>query len=1065
MPIPNVLIDACLSGRCILFVGSGASRQADAPSWERLLQDIASRFCPQYVERVEKYFARNDPWGAADLVCSAAPAPELNTYVRNRLERLEPSPAHKLLTKLPWAAIYTTNYDLLLEKAYEIDAGERAQTPVPVYQFSTDFNIHENSRVHLFKLHGSIDQIHQRQNVLVLTTKDVTDTHNARIAMLEHIPRLLLDYYWVFVGYSFSDGVLRQLLAEIKRSNRDVMPRESFVILPSITEEDSDLFRQYKINHIAMSFGDFMSALDDTRQREARGRLRVRRVEGKVVSGGIEMDFPAATRVVMDDQFEIVEPAAPNGDARDFYLGGEPSWGNLEAAVDYRRDELVEAIKKSARSALAAAPLKALVLVGAAGSGKSTLLRRVGYEIATASSEAFPVVRLREFFAAGNRYSESWDVRLISEVSRAARNAPVLILVDNLEVRYRAIRNLYSALREHNIRATIIAGARALDWSNLIDEHPMPGFTVHQVPDDIQAEQVSPFVRYLQRRGLVNIDYVTTAEYWEQAVASHHDHHLLGVMRSLSTSTEEAFDDKIISEYENLPDLARRAYETVCLTNQFGYPISLDLLLIVLNCSHPEFGEEVLQKDKDHVIIRRVETISGRVAYHARHRIIAEIIARHRWPNPYELCDAIVSLFERFNAQSEDEYRLCRSLLMSHEVRDRLPEITYRRRMFDTALNIFGDDDVVYQHYAMAEMDAGEEPNFQRAHDLLSKAQMAPGASRNPTIQHTRGMLYLRQAGASTDSGRKRSYERKAEQEFIEYRKKDRGSEYGYYTHARMLQRQRQELLASQNPEENEGARLLARALQIVREGLEAVDDADLARLPLIEADLLREISPAKALKKLDEWISLNATPDAYYLRAAVRMQTGQIPDSRSDVDEGLKIAPDHRGLLVLRVRLLKEAGGYHTKDLLNAVRAAMLHAPDSPKLAFEAAVTAFHLNMLDQARDYFKRAYATAGRAGRPRAFYIKTNEQIEFHRRLEALAAKFARRVPDSSEPGLEEISGVLEGGERPSLLRRDGYGDQIFVRHQDVQPWMKAGMPVVANVAFNYFGPLALNIRKRK
>src|SRR5437879_3119325 len=78
--LPAALEDAILTGRCILFLGAGSSRPAGAPGWRRLLEDVAHKFCPQNVPRIEKYFSRNDPWGAADLACAAAPRPELETF-------------------------------------------------------------------------------------------------------------------------------------------------------------------------------------------------------------------------------------------------------------------------------------------------------------------------------------------------------------------------------------------------------------------------------------------------------------------------------------------------------------------------------------------------------------------------------------------------------------------------------------------------------------------------------------------------------------------------------------------------------------------------------------------------------------------------------------------------------------------------------------------------------------------------------------------------------------------------------------------------------------------------
>ena len=41
--LPGNLAEAVQTGRCVLFLGAGASREADGPSWRRLIDDIAHK--------------------------------------------------------------------------------------------------------------------------------------------------------------------------------------------------------------------------------------------------------------------------------------------------------------------------------------------------------------------------------------------------------------------------------------------------------------------------------------------------------------------------------------------------------------------------------------------------------------------------------------------------------------------------------------------------------------------------------------------------------------------------------------------------------------------------------------------------------------------------------------------------------------------------------------------------------------------------------------------------------------------------------------------------------------
>jgi hypothetical protein len=49
--------------------------------------------------------------------------------------------------------------------------------------------------------------------------------------------------------------------------------------------------------------------------------------------------------------------------------------------------------------------------------------------------------------------------------------------------------------------------------------------------------------------------------------------------------------------------------------------------------------------------------------------------------------------------------------------------------------------------------------------------------------------------------------------------------------------------------------------------------------------------------------------------------------------------------------------------------------------------------------------------------------------------------------------------------TAVRRDGYGDVIFIRPADRVDWMRPGDHVTFSVMFNYKGPLAVELRPRR
>ncbi len=118
MDIPAALQTQLLEGRVVLVLGAGASREATpsgtlAPSSQelaRLLSDkfLGGKYRDGHLARVAEYCISE-----SDLVT-------VQEYIRRLFDGLEPSAAHKLLPMFHWRTLATTNYDRLIERAYDL---------------------------------------------------------------------------------------------------------------------------------------------------------------------------------------------------------------------------------------------------------------------------------------------------------------------------------------------------------------------------------------------------------------------------------------------------------------------------------------------------------------------------------------------------------------------------------------------------------------------------------------------------------------------------------------------------------------------------------------------------------------------------------------------------------------------------------------------------------------------------------------------------------------------------------------------------------------------------------
>jgi hypothetical protein len=114
------LFSKAKKGKAVLFIGAGASHVAGAPLGGELAAQVHQEFLPGL------------PNPSQDLieVCSKVldtPGVDRATveeFIRSKLD-FQPSPTHRALCRNRWQAIFTTNYDDLIETAYRTTPDRR----------------------------------------------------------------------------------------------------------------------------------------------------------------------------------------------------------------------------------------------------------------------------------------------------------------------------------------------------------------------------------------------------------------------------------------------------------------------------------------------------------------------------------------------------------------------------------------------------------------------------------------------------------------------------------------------------------------------------------------------------------------------------------------------------------------------------------------------------------------------------------------------------------------------------------------------------------------------------
>jgi len=240
--IPAELADALRTKRCILFVGAGLSAQvsrsngAPLPGWSELLMEFLDWAISRQVrfwgdpEDIRKMIQKGNLLMAAqelqDRLDTAALGEFLDRVFRDNT--VKPSSGHRMLPRIPFRAVLTTNYDSLIEGAYAIENGGN----LPPVWTQEDLLFRPSplrgNGFFVFKIHGHLD----RPNSVVLGSRDYQDLLFRTPGYRQFLETLFATYTVLFVGFGGSDPNLEGVLDRLASIYSRTLDRH-FILLPA----------------------------------------------------------------------------------------------------------------------------------------------------------------------------------------------------------------------------------------------------------------------------------------------------------------------------------------------------------------------------------------------------------------------------------------------------------------------------------------------------------------------------------------------------------------------------------------------------------------------------------------------------------------------------------------------------------------------------------------------------------------------------------------------------------------------------------------------------------------
>ncbi len=388
--IPTLLAEAVKNKRVILFLGAGVSKEArnasgqSPPDADQLRDILAQQF-------FSKPMKNRDVMAVAEMaIAIAGGSSKVFEAVRQIFEGFQPSEAHRQITKFNWRMIATTNFDLLVERAYS-DSKERVQTLV---RFVKDDEPVEDklqaalNPVQYLKLHGCLDHIHDPDIPPVLSREQYAAYSSNRTRLFNRLKDLARESSIVFIGYRLDDSHIRDLVYQLGSDRR---PRW-YIVTPGAEAEDLAFWGTKNVEVLKCRFGEFMHSLDAAipalwRSLPTSDRVTEFPIRRFFVT--LDQESPNVHAAISTD-LTFVHSGIPYEEQtpKRFYAGYDTGWGGIINRFDVRRkvedDLLYKALLENEKN-----PTEPILLVlrGAAGSGKTIALKRTAFEAATSSGD------------------------------------------------------------------------------------------------------------------------------------------------------------------------------------------------------------------------------------------------------------------------------------------------------------------------------------------------------------------------------------------------------------------------------------------------------------------------------------------------------------------------------------------------------------------------------------------------------------------------------------------------------------------------------------------------------
>ncbi|WP_411895118.1 SIR2 family protein [Winogradskyella sp. A2] len=720
-------------GNSILFLGAGASISEK--------KYLSKEIIDNYESYLGKEYNQPDITKFVDIL-SADPEFDRDHFDRevvNMLSKYKPTDGHLTMASIVWREIITTNYDLLVEQAFDKvkSSTNYAHDLVPIKEHK-DYNYRvSNSEIKYVKLNGCLQD--KRKYPFAFSTDDFDRVNKFYKVVLNDLKNLSDRISFISAGYSFSDSFGNDLLEKYDSYNfRD--RKWIYNIDPYPNENALHYYKQKRISIIKCSFEEFFKKYEEWNNSQLEAVVKRKRIS---FTNSQQARINIPHRLAIDLENVLRQLNSQNTSAFlkdvDFYKGEEPNYDIIRRGVDVIKEDLYKEVRTQIETNISGANdpfLPIFFLKGDFGIGKSTFTLRLINELSNDSELELVAFEILDFLKLKKE-----DLISLFNISNAKN---IILFCDELEVEssFKAmieLRRELSIEQFNDFNVFFLVPIR----ENILEKYKLQRDfkRTYEIPvsANFSDNEISELLTKLKNVGLVNYRDASQKNEILSNIKNIYKNDSFVSLLKLVTNGKHIND--LLDAYNQLSSDSQKAFLYTALLHQFKLMMPASWLKNLVSQNWEDFIKNVVQAEGKGILVQEYVNSYGTepdLFFRTKHSVIAEELIKKIEPNKdkqFKLFEKMLNSIDFGKSNSYLINNLLKTLVRSDYYSDSKIE-----KLFDLGYTRLSDDPHFLLNYSINLQRRRTKKSLRKALEVLVYAESLL-SRRNHRFIHRRASI------------------------------------------------------------------------------------------------------------------------------------------------------------------------------------------------------------------------------------------------------------------------------------------------------------------------------------